>query len=120
MFRIRRIHDDVLPANRAALEKVQELLRTQFPELSEERIAALPAQLRDPLTTRFRTVVFIAETREQNSGAAVLLHAPDLDFCFLDFIAATAGAMGSGVDRLRKSTASANSFRSGSLWKSTR
>ena len=73
MFRIRRIHDDVLPANRAALENVQELLRTQFPELSEERIAELPAQLRDPLSTRFRTVVFVAETREQISGAAVLL-----------------------------------------------
>ena len=35
LFRIRRIHDDLLSANRAALEKVQELLRTQFPELSE-------------------------------------------------------------------------------------
>ncbi|HEX6243494.1 MAG TPA: histone deacetylase family protein [Polyangiales bacterium] len=97
MFRIRRIHDDLLSANRAALEKVQELLRTQFPELSEERIAALPAQLRDPLATRFRSVVFVAESRDQISGAAVLLHAPDLEFCFLDFIAATAGEMGSGV-----------------------
>lgn len=97
MFRIRRIHDDTLSANRAALENVQELLRSQFPDLPEERVAELPAQLRDPLTTRFRTVVFVAETREGLRGAAVLLHAPDLEFCFLDFIAAIAGDTGSGI-----------------------
>jgi len=97
LFRIRRIHDDTLSANRAALEKVQELLREQFPDLPEERVAELPAQLRDPLTSRFRTVVFVAETREGLRGAAVLLHAPDLEFCFLDFIAATAGETGTGI-----------------------
>ncbi len=97
MFRIRRIHDDVLQANRLALERVQDLLRMQFPDLPEERVAALPAQLRDPITNRFRTVVFVAETREGVRGAAVLLHASDLQFCFLDLIAAIAGETGSGI-----------------------
>lgn len=97
MFRIRRIHDDVLSANRAALKNVQELLRDQFPDLPEERVAELPAQLRDPLTNRFRTVVFVAETTEGMRGAAVLLHAPDLEFAFLDFIAAVPGETGSGI-----------------------
>jgi acetoin utilization deacetylase AcuC-like enzyme len=106
LFRIRRIHDDVLQANQAALEKVQELLRTRFPELPETRIAELPAQLRDPLTTRFRTVIFVAETGESLGGAAVLLHAPDLNFCFLDLIAAaeieTTGIGGALYERVRE------------------
>lgn len=81
----------MLQANRAAIEKVQELLRTRFPDLPEERIAALPTQLRDPLTPRFRTIIFVAETRGGLSGAAVLLHFSDLEFCFLDLIAAVPG-----------------------------
>jgi acetoin utilization deacetylase AcuC-like enzyme len=97
LFRIRRIHDDVLSANRAALESVQALLRDQFPDLPEERVAELPAQLRDPLSSRLRTVVFVAETSEGMRGAAVLLHAPDLEFAFLDFIAANNGETGSGI-----------------------
>jgi acetoin utilization deacetylase AcuC-like enzyme/GNAT superfamily N-acetyltransferase len=97
LFRIRRIHDDVLSANRAALERVQELLREQFPDLPEERVAELPGQMRNPLTSGFRTVVFVAETREGLRGAAVLLHAPDLEFCFLDFIAAMRGETGAGI-----------------------
>lgn len=97
MFRIRRIHDDVLEANRAALEKVQELLRARFPDIPEERVAEIPAQLRDPVSNGFRTVVFVAETPEELRGAAVLLHAPDLEFCFLDFIASRADETGSGI-----------------------
>jgi hypothetical protein len=45
MFRIRRIHDDLLPINAAAIGQVQALLRAQFPGMREERIDALPAQL---------------------------------------------------------------------------
>jgi acetoin utilization deacetylase AcuC-like enzyme len=107
LFRIRRIHDDVLPANKAALERVQALLRAQFADLPEERIAELPAQLRDPFASHFRTVVFVAETPDELRGAAVLLHAPDLSFCFLDFIAASSGETGAGTggalyDRVRE------------------
>lgn len=97
MFRIRRIHDDVLPVNRAALEKVVALLRAQFPGVNPEKLAELPAQLRDPLTSRFRTVVFVAESRADVRGAAVLLLAPDLAFGFLDFIATVPGESGGGI-----------------------
>ena len=97
MFRIRRIHDDVLPVNRAALHKVQALLCAQFPAVAQEEIEQLPAQLRDPLKSRFRRVVFVAENRNGVLGGAVLMHAPDLSFCFLDFIAATPGQVGGGV-----------------------
>ncbi len=97
MFRIRRIHDDVLPVNRAALHKVQALLQAQFSAVPAEEFDALPGQLRDPLKSRFRRVVFVAESRLEVIGGAVLMHAPDLSFCFLDFIAAAPGKSGGGV-----------------------
>ncbi|MFM2419165.1 MAG: hypothetical protein RL385_3888 [Pseudomonadota bacterium] len=97
MFRIRRIHDDVVPANQAALGVVQEMWRTQFPDVRPETIAALPEQLRDPLASRFRTVVLVAEMREKVTGFAILMHAPDLRFCYLDFITADAGEEGRGI-----------------------
>jgi acetoin utilization deacetylase AcuC-like enzyme/GNAT superfamily N-acetyltransferase len=97
LFRIRRIHDDVLPVNRTALHKVQLLLCAQFPGVPSEDIDALPAQLRDPLKSRFRRVVFVAENRHGVLGGAVLMHAPDLKFCFLDYIASAPGQAGGGV-----------------------
>lgn len=97
MFCIRRIHDDLLPVNAAALSQVQALLREQFPGLREETVAALPEQLRDPLAHRLRTVVFVAERGGTVRGFAVLMHAPDLSFAYLDFISAAADEMGRGI-----------------------
>ena len=82
MFRIRRIHDDVLPGNQRAIARVQELLRTQFPALRAEEIDKLPEQLRDPMAHRFRTIVLVAESDDDVRGFAILLHAPDLSFAF--------------------------------------
>src|SRR5690606_20243877 len=79
------------------LEKVLALLMAQFPGVDPEKLAELPTQLRDPLTSRFRTIVFVAENRAGVRGAAVLLLAPDLDFGFLDFIATVLGEGGGGV-----------------------
>jgi len=97
VFRIRRIHDDVLEANRRSLERVQELLREQFPAVPTEKVAELVSQLRDPMATRLRTVVLVAESRQHLSGYAIIMHAPDLHFCFLDFIASAPGAAGRGI-----------------------
>ncbi|MEZ4448370.1 MAG: histone deacetylase family protein [Nannocystaceae bacterium] len=97
MFRIRRIHDDLLPTNAAAIAQIQALLRAHFPAVREDLIDALPAQLRDPQAFRFRTVVIAAERGHQILGCAVLLHAPDLRFAFLDYISATPGETGRGI-----------------------
>ena len=98
MFRIRRIYDDVLPANREAVLQVQEILRSQFSALSEETVAALPEQLRNPLKYRFRSVLFVAGNGHGKvRGFAHLMHAPDLGFCYLDFISAGVGATGRGI-----------------------
>ena len=37
MFRIRRIHDDVLPVNQAAIREVQQIFAEQFPDASPGR-----------------------------------------------------------------------------------
>lgn len=87
MFVIRRIHDDLLSVNQRAIAAVQQMLREQFRAVSEEKIAELPQRLRDPSTHKFRSVVLVAETARGVKGFAILMHAPDLRFCYLDFIA---------------------------------
>jgi acetoin utilization deacetylase AcuC-like enzyme len=98
MFRIRRVYDDVLPNDRTAVEQVQEILRSQFGALSEADIKKLPLQLRNPLKFRFRTILHIAEgSRRLVKGFALMMHAPDLHFSYLDFLASDPKRMGSGT-----------------------
>ena len=89
MIRIRRIYDDMLPKDREVITEVQAILRGQFPLLSEEAVKKFPKQLRNPLKYRFRTILFVAEgLRGGVKGFALLQHAPDVRFCYLDFISA--------------------------------
>lgn len=98
MFRIRRIHDDIVPANRHAIAQVQAILRAQFPLLAEREVAGLPEKLRDPLKHRFRSILFVAEDqRGAVQGFAFLMHEPALDFCYLDFISAAKRMTGRGI-----------------------
>lgn len=98
MFRIRSIHDDSIPANRDAIAQVQQILRTQFGHLPEESVLKLPDQLRNPLKYRFRTILFIAEgLRGKVAGFALLMHDPELAFCYLDYISAASRKTGSGI-----------------------
>ncbi|MES0872963.1 hypothetical protein [Sinimarinibacterium thermocellulolyticum] len=61
MFRIRKIHDAVSPANRDALEQVRAIIRAQFPRPREEDLDKVEQQLRDPLRYRYRSILFVAE-----------------------------------------------------------
>lgn len=98
MFRIRQVPDDNSPANAAAVREVQQILRARFPLLDAVEIDGLPAKLRDPLKYRFRLVLLVAEDSEDRvRGFAMLLHAPDLQFCYLDFIASLPGRSGGGI-----------------------
>jgi acetoin utilization deacetylase AcuC-like enzyme/GNAT superfamily N-acetyltransferase len=98
MFRIRSIHDDSVPANREAIAQVQGILRNQFGQVPEEAVSKLPEQLRNPLKYRFRTILFVAEGfRGTIAGFALLMHDPELDFCYLDFISAASHRMGRGI-----------------------
>jgi acetoin utilization deacetylase AcuC-like enzyme/GNAT superfamily N-acetyltransferase len=108
MFRIRRIYDDALPVDKDAIAQVQKILLEQFPLLWQEKVTELPEQLRDPLKYRFRSILLVAEeARGRVTGFALLQHAPDLEFCYLDFIAAgklqTGGGIGSALyERVRE------------------
>lgn len=98
MFRIRKVLDDTTPQNRLVIAEAQAILRSQFSGMPAEDIENLPELLRDPLKHRFRTVLFVAEdARERVRGVAVLMHAPDLDFWFLDLLSAAPGRTGSGI-----------------------
>ena len=98
MFRVRRIFDEVLPANRSAIAEVQQILAEQFSGVSTEEIAGLPARLHDPFIKRFRTILYVAENgRRKVLGFAVVLHDPEDDFCYLDYLATAKGVTGRGV-----------------------
>ncbi len=98
MFRIRRVYDDSIPIDRDAVSQVQTIMRSQFGALPESDVRKLPATLRNPLKYRFRSILFVADdSRARVKGFALLLHAPDLNFCYLDFLSVDPGLHGGGI-----------------------
>ena len=97
MFRIRRVFDDVAPEDRTVVERVRDILRTQFPALDPAKVDGLGASLRQPQDTGFRPILFVAERRQEVLGFALLLHDAALRFCYLDFISAAQGRTGGGI-----------------------
>ena len=108
MFRIRPIYDIRLPVDRAAVAKVQDILRERFPLLSEEEVGQLPELLADPFLKQYRTILFVAENgRGDVRGFASLCHFMDLQFCYLDFVSVSklhgGGGIGSALyERIRE------------------
>lgn len=98
MFRIHRIFDATTPANRQLVAQVQAILRVQFTGITEKDISQLPARLANPLKYRFRSILLVAEDGAATvRGFALLLHAPDLGFCYLDYISAGRAETGGGI-----------------------
>jgi acetoin utilization deacetylase AcuC-like enzyme/GNAT superfamily N-acetyltransferase len=98
LFRIRRIYDDALPVNRAVITQVQEILRVQFPHLSQKEVRQLPDKLRNPMRHGFRAVLLVVEDgRGRVKGFALLYHEPELKFCYLDFISTQMKMTGRGI-----------------------
>src|SRR5688500_15590194 len=98
MFRVRRIFDDVLPVNRASIAEVQQILAEQFPGMTTEEIASLPNRLHNPFAKRFRTILYVAENgRRKVLGFALVLHEPEIHFCYLDYLATAKGVTGRGI-----------------------
>ncbi|HET6220622.1 MAG TPA: GNAT family N-acetyltransferase, partial [Dongiaceae bacterium] len=111
MLRIRRVPDDLTPTNAAAVAQAQAILRQQFPLARESEFTSIPDQLRDPFKKRLQTLLFVAEDAEDRvKGLALLMHAPDLHFVYLDYLAAHPGRAGSGIgaalyERVRETAA---------------
>lgn len=98
MFRILRVFDTRLRADALRVAQVQAILREQFPEVAERKIAAIPDQLEDPLRHRLRYLLLVAEgARHEVRGFALLSHDAELRFAFLDYVSAARGLTGGGI-----------------------
>ncbi len=98
MFRIRRIYDDALPVNQTALREVRKIFDSQFPDAPPGDIEHLAERLRNPFKKRFRTILSVAEnSRHHVTGFAIVLHEPEIGFCYLDFLAAGKSVPGRGI-----------------------
>jgi acetoin utilization deacetylase AcuC-like enzyme/GNAT superfamily N-acetyltransferase len=98
MFRIRRVYESSLPSSLETIEQVKKILRDQFPGLDENDIAKINDQLVNPLKHRFRSILFVADDSSRRvKGFALLMHASDLNFCYLDFISAARFIVGRGI-----------------------
>lgn len=98
MIRIRKITNPYLEANIRKIEAVKEIIRVQFPAVSERKISDLDAQFVDPLKHIYQSSLFIAEDiHERVKAFALLLYMPDIGFCFLDYIAASPDSSSSGL-----------------------
>ena len=112
MIRIRKITNPFHEANIRKIEAVKEILRKQFPDVSERKIHDIDAQFIDPLKHRYQSSLFVAEDIHETVKAfALLLYMPDIRFCFLDYIAASpdsaSGGLGGALyDRIREEAVS--------------
>lgn len=98
MFRIRKINDDISPANKAAIHQVVDIMRKQFPRITQADLDKLPRQLHDPFEYKYRSILFVAEDAMANvKGFALLLHMNDLNICYLELLSAAPGGTGGGV-----------------------
>jgi acetoin utilization deacetylase AcuC-like enzyme/GNAT superfamily N-acetyltransferase len=98
MLRIRKVADVTTAVNRSAVEAAQKIMREQFPAIPQEDIAKLPDQLTNPLKHKFVSRLFVAENeRDQTLGVALLLHAPDIGFSYLEIVSTAPGRMGAGI-----------------------
>ncbi|MGE0212760.1 MAG: GNAT family N-acetyltransferase [Parvibaculaceae bacterium] len=111
MIRIRKVLDDVAPANAAAVAEAKRILKAQFPAMAPAEIDKLPDQLRNPLKYQFVSRLFVAEKAGGGIlGVALLLYFPKQEFCYLELISAAPGGTGGGVggvlyDRTREEAA---------------
>jgi len=81
-----------------AISQVLAILRSQFSALSSKEIINIPNQLRNPLKYKLRTILFVADDlKNKVKGFALLNHAPDIDFCYLDYISAAPGRTSAGI-----------------------
>ncbi|WP_372807706.1 histone deacetylase family protein [Pontiella sp.] len=111
MFRIRKIYDDASAANRHAIAQVQSIIRKQFPTARREDLEKIPLQLHDPVSYKYRSVLFVADDTAGNvKGFAIMLHMADINVTYLELISAAPLKNGGGIgsvlyERIREESA---------------
>ena len=116
MIRIRKILNPLIEANKIRIEEVKAVIKKQFPAIAEKKAAEFIEQLMDPLKFKSLTTLFVAEDiNNKLKGFALLMYMPDINFCYLDFIAVVPGKSSSGIGgalygRVREEALSLNSI----------
>ncbi|MEA3307742.1 MAG: acetylpolyamine amidohydrolase, partial [Elusimicrobiota bacterium] len=89
MLKIRTIQDTISETNKKDIRQVQDIIRQQLPNESEEDIEAISDYLQNPMKYRFRAILYIAEDiKGIVQGFTLLLHFSDLSFCMLEYLLA--------------------------------
>ncbi len=77
---------------------MKSILREQFSLIPPEEIDELNEKLRNPVAYQWRHIIHVAEDKVHHvKGFSIMAHAPDLRFCFLDYIATAKGMSGAGI-----------------------
>lgn len=98
MFRIRKISNPHLSVNIQTMNKIKEIISQQFPDINPKKIDEISSQLTDPLKHKYQAKIFVAEDeRSSIRGFALFLYMPDLQFCYLDYIAVSPGKTSGGI-----------------------
>lgn len=88
MFRIRRVNSSFSVIDKDAIDQVVSLLKGQFSLADPKKFNEIPEVLNNPFKYRFQLILLVADDTHGNvKGVAVLYHASDLKFCYLDYIA---------------------------------
>jgi len=70
------------------VHQVIDLMKVQFPLADCKKFDEIPEVLSNPFKYRFHLILLVADDPNGNvKGAALLYHASDLRFCYLDYIA---------------------------------
>ncbi len=115
MFRIRKISNPGLAGNRQVIERLKEIVKTQFPGIMAQQVEDISEKMLNPVKMKYQTSIIVADDFRGNiRGFASLLFMSDLKFCYLDFLAVnpdkpTSGVGGSIYERIREEAYSLNS-----------
>lgn len=88
MFRIRQVSSVISVMDRSAITQVIGMMKSLFPEANQAKFDEITDVLSNPFKYRFQLIILVADDTSGNvKGAALLYHAADLRFCYLDYIA---------------------------------
>ena len=97
MIRIRRVFSALIPADRDRIAQVQEIFRAHFADVAAYA-EKIPALLDQPFQQGYSAMLLVAESGlNKVLGFALILHFPEINSAFLDFVAVRPGIRGGGV-----------------------
>lgn len=98
MFRIRQVSNSLSIMDRGAISQVVDLMKSLFPLANQEQFDEIPEILNNPFKYRFQLILLVADDTNGNvKGAALLYHAADLMFCYLDYVASRKDLSSRGI-----------------------